>query len=122
MTATNQDLKAAAESGVFRLDLYHRLSQVRLWIPPLRERRQDVAPLAQHFLGLQKPGLRISGPAMDTLEAYSWPGNVRELRNVIVRAAVFAQDGEIQAEDLPEELRQDTFTSSLASLSVLGEV
>jgi transcriptional regulator with PAS, ATPase and Fis domain len=122
VTATNLDLKAAVEQGRFRSDLYHRLSQVRLWIPPLRERPEDVAPLALHFLGLHKPGLRISREAMDTLVAYSWPGNVRELRNAIVRAAVFAQNGEIMRGDLPEELGHDTFTSSLANLSVLGEV
>jgi transcriptional regulator with PAS, ATPase and Fis domain len=121
VTATNRDLKAASERGDFRFDLYHRLSQVRFSVPPLRERREDVAPLATHFLGLQNPGLAISREAMNTLEAYSWPGNVRELRNVIVRAAVFAQNGEIAVEDLPEELRQANFSSSLANLSLLGE-
>jgi len=121
VTATNQDLKTAAEQGKFRFDLYHRLSQVRLSVPPLRERPEDVAPLAMHFLETQKPGLGISRGAMDILEAYSWPGNVRELRNVIVRAAVFAENGEVTAEDLPEELRQHSYVSSLAHLSALGE-
>jgi transcriptional regulator with PAS, ATPase and Fis domain len=121
VTATNQDLKAAAEQGRFRFDLYHRLSQVHLSVPPLRERREDVAPLAAHFLQMHKPGLDIAPEAMDLLEAYSWPGNVRELRNVIVRATVFAQNGTVTAEDLPEELRRNAFTSSLARLSLLGE-
>ena len=121
VTATNQNLKEAAEQGRFRSDLYHRLSQVRLTVPPLRERREDIAPLAMHFLEKQKPGMRISGEAMEVLEAYLWPGNVRELRNVVIGAAVFASRMDIMAEDLPQELHQSTFTSSLVSLNALGE-
>ena len=121
VTATNQNLKQAAEQGRFRSDLYHRLSQVRLTVPPLRERPEDIAPLAMHFLETQKPGMRISREAMEVLEAYLWPGNVRELRNVVIGAAVFATRMEITAEDLPEELRQSLFTSSLVSLNALGE-
>jgi DNA-binding NtrC family response regulator len=121
VTATNKDLKAAAEEGTFRLDLYHRLCQVRLNVPPLRERREDIIPLATHFIGTQRSGLGISREAGNALEAYPWPGNVRELRNVMIRAGVFAQGGEIAVEDLPEECRQNTYASSLASLSVLGE-
>jgi len=121
VTATNQNLKAAAEQGRYRFDLYHRLSQVRLAVPPLRERPEDVAPLAEHFLNKQKPGLGISGEAMAMLQAYQWPGNVRELRNVVIGAAVFATGTEITPEDLPEDVRQDGFSSSLANLSVLGE-
>lgn len=121
VTATNQNLKDAAEQGRFRFDLYHRLSQVRLTVPPLRERPDDIAPLTMHFLDKQKPGMRVSREAMDVLEAYPWPGNVRELRNVVIGAAVFAPRMEIVAEDLPEELRQSTFVSSLANLSALGE-
>jgi two-component system response regulator AtoC len=121
VTATNQNLKEAAEQGRFRSDLYHRLSQVRLTVPPLRERAEDIAPLAMHFLEIQKPGMRISREAMEVLEAYLWPGNVRELRNVVIGAAVFAPRMEITAEDLPQELRQSTFTSSLVSLNLLGE-
>lgn len=122
VTATNQNLKEAAEQGGrFRFDLYHRLSQVRLTVPPLRERPEDIAPLAMHFLEIQKPGMRISREAMEVLEAYLWPGNVRELRNVVIGAAVFAPRMEITAEDLPEEFHQSTFTSSLANLTVLGE-
>jgi DNA-binding NtrC family response regulator len=121
VTATNQDLKSAAEQGRFRFDLYHRLSQVRLFVPPLRERGEDTIPLAQHFIQTQRPGLRISQEAMNALEAYPWPGNIRELRNVMIRAAVFAQGTEITIKDLPEEFHKDTYASSLASLSLLGE-
>jgi len=121
VTATNQDLKSAAEHGRFRFDLYHRLSQVRLFVPPLRERAEDIIPLAEHFIQTQRPGLGISQEAMNTLQAHPWPGNVRELRNVMIRAAVFAQGAEIKIKDLPEEFHQDTYASSLANLSVLGE-
>jgi transcriptional regulator with PAS, ATPase and Fis domain len=121
VTATNQDLKSKSEQGHFRVDLYHRLAQVRLSVPPLRERREDVIPLALHFIETQRPGLRISREVVATLEAYSWPGNVRELRNVMIRAAVFAQGVEITVADLPEEFQEDTYSSSLANLSVLGE-
>jgi DNA-binding NtrC family response regulator len=121
VTATNQDLKSAAERGNFRFDLYHRLTQVRLFVPPLRERGEDIIPLAQHFIQIQKSGLRISQKAIDALQAYAWPGNVRELRNVMIRAAVFAQGAEITVEDLPDEFHQDTYAASLANLSVLGE-
>ena len=121
VTATNQNLKQAAEQGRFRSDLYHRLSQVRLTVPSLRERPEDIAPLAMHFLEIQKPGMRISREAMEVLETYLWPGNVRELRNVVIGAAVFATRMEITAEDLPRELRHSTFTSSLVSLNALGE-
>jgi two-component system response regulator AtoC len=121
VTATNQNLKEAAEQGRFRSDLYHRLSQVRLTVPPLRDRPEDIAPLAMHFLEIQKPGMRISREAVEVLEGYPWPGNVRELRNVVIGAAVFAPRMEIVAEDLPQELRRSTFTSNLVSLNALGE-
>src|SRR6185312_9524468 len=121
VTATNQDLKAGAEQGKFRFDLYHRLSQVKLTVPPLRERPEDIAPLTMHFLQKQKPGLGISREAMDALEAYTWPGNVRELRNVAIGAAVFAAGPEVVLEDLPEDFRQASLSSGLSSLSVLGE-
>jgi DNA-binding NtrC family response regulator len=121
VTATNQDLKSAAEHGRFRSDLYHRLSQVRLFVPPLRERREDIFPLAMHFIETQRPGLRISHEAVQTLEDYPWPGNVRELRNVMIGAAVFAKGGEITVKDLPEEFDRGNYASSLANLSLLGE-
>lgn len=121
VTATNQDLKAAAERGRFRLDLYHRLSQIRLSVPPLRERREDILPLAAHFIQTQRAGLGIARDAARALEGYDWPGNVRELRNVMIRAAVFAQGSQITVNDLPEEFHQESFSASLANLSMLGE-
>lgn len=121
VTATNKDMKAAVASGGFRADLYHRLSEVHLIVPPLRDRPDDVVPLALHFLRSKRPGLLLSREAADQLEAYHWPGNVRELRNVIIRAAVFAQGSEITVQDLPEELRQSSFSANLSRLSALGE-
>jgi transcriptional regulator with PAS, ATPase and Fis domain len=100
LAATNQNIEAMIREGKFRGDLYHRLSQVCLRVPPLRERRDDVAPLAEFFLERQHPGTRLTAAARRALEAYSWPGNVRELRNLVTRAAVFADGHTIDASDL----------------------
>jgi transcriptional regulator with PAS, ATPase and Fis domain len=107
VAATNLDLAAAVEKGAFRRDLFHRLEQVRLNVPPLRERTGDVRALADYFLSVEAPHLRLSRPAMEALEGYAWPGNVRELRNAIVRAAYLAQGGEIELPDLPETLQSE---------------
>ncbi len=122
VTATNRDLNAASGQGSFRADLFHRLSQIHIPVPPLRERREDVLPLAMHYLSQQKPGWRFHSEAVEMLRAYSWPGNVRELRNVVMRAAVFASGPEILASDLPPEFDQSAFSSSLRALAVLPEM
>ena len=101
VVATNRDLKAAVQEGRFRADLYHRLSQIQLSVPPLRDRGDDIMPLAHHFLAQQRPGLRFSSEAAEKLRGYGWPGNVRELKNVAVRAAVFAAGPEVATADLP---------------------
>ncbi len=119
VAATNQDLKAAVQDGRFRSDLYHRLSQILLSVPPLRERRDDVMPLAQHFLKEHNPKLSFSPEAIERLRNYSWPGNVRELKNVVIRAAVFAAGPEIAVEDLPQEFLQDAFSDGLHDLAAL---
>lgn len=100
LAATNQNLEEMIQQGKFRGDLYHRLSQVALRVPPLRERVADIVPLAEFFLNKQSPGSSFSPRAQRALEDYHWPGNVRELRNQVMRAAVFADDPEIQADDL----------------------
>lgn len=100
LAATNQNLGAMIRDGRFRGDLFHRISQVSLQVPPLRERRADILPLAEFFLAKQSPGLRLSPQAERALENYAWPGNVRELRNLVTRAAVFTDSHEIQAADL----------------------
>ncbi len=101
VVATNQDLEKAVAEGRFRRDLYHRLSQFVLRVPPLRERGEDVAPLATYILDQQNPDLRFSASALRALENHDWPGNIRELRNVVLQAAVMARETEIQAEELP---------------------
>ena len=101
VAASNQDLGAGVAAGQFRADLYHRLSQFTLWVPPLRERVEDIVPLARHFLALQNPELRFSPVAERALQTCSWPGNIRELRNVVVRASLMAGSDEIGPEILP---------------------
>jgi DNA-binding NtrC family response regulator len=94
IAATNQDLEQSMAAGEFRRDLYHRLAQVCIHVPPLRERQDDIAPLAQFFLQQQSQPFRFSPEALDALARYHWPGNVRELRNAVVQAAAMA-DGEV---------------------------
>jgi DNA-binding NtrC family response regulator len=101
VAATNQDLEQAVNQGRFRGDLYHRLAQFTLRVPPLRDRIADIAPLARHFLAQQDPRLSLSPSAIDLLEAQPWPGNIRELRNVVTKAAILAQSEEISASDFP---------------------
>jgi transcriptional regulator with PAS, ATPase and Fis domain len=101
IAATNQDLEQAMAGGNFRRDLYYRLAQVRIHVPPLRERPDDVRPLARFFLEKQEPRLQLGDRALDALERYAWPGNVRELRNVVVQAAIMADGEVIEAADLP---------------------
>jgi transcriptional regulator with PAS, ATPase and Fis domain len=105
VAATNVDLMAAVEKGLFRRDLFHRLEQVRLDVPPLRNRPGDVRALAVHFLSVEAPQRRFSERALEALENYSWPGNVRELKNTVLRAACMAQGDEIAVEDLPDTLQ-----------------
>jgi DNA-binding NtrC family response regulator len=107
--ATNQDLVQRCRVGRFREDLYYRIAVFPITIPPLRERREDVAPLARHVLARIDPAHphRISPGALDALERYDWPGNVRELQNVLRRASVLAGDGPIRLEHLPKALTRE---------------
>jgi transcriptional regulator with PAS, ATPase and Fis domain len=109
IAASNRDLDEATAAGTFRRDLYHRLAQLRVHVPPLRERPEDVAALARFFLAqqeLEEQRLqRFSSEALGALERYAWPGNVRELRNVVVQAAVLADEGVIEAGHLPVLVR-----------------
>ena len=105
IAATNVNLKDLVAAGAFREDLYYRLQVLAVTTPPLRERREDVAVLAGHFLRLAarrmgKGELFLSRGALDRLEAHDWPGNVRELKNVIIRAAALAERELILAEDI----------------------
>jgi len=97
LSATNADLSALIRAGHFREDLYYRLNAIELQLPPLAARRDDILPLARHFL---PTGKRLGDDAERALLAHRWPGNVRELRNVIQRAALLARDTTITAEAL----------------------
>ena len=110
IAATNIDLKRLVDAGRFREDLYYRLHVITVELPPLRDRPQDIALLAHHFLvkyGAEnrKPGLDLSPEAIRLLEAYRWPGNVRELENVIERAVVFATGDSVGVDLIPEAIR-----------------
>ncbi len=109
VAATNKDLKQAVEIGAFREDLYYRLNVIIIPIPPLRERKEDIPLLVEHFLdkhrGIGKKKIKgISERALKCLMEYTWPGNVRELENTLLRGLVLCPSDHIEVEDLPEEL------------------
>ena len=105
IAATNQDLEAAVKAGRFREDLYFRLAVVRVLLPPLRDRGEDVVELAHHLVKsycreMKKPPARFSKPALDAMRKHSWPGNVRELQNRVQRALVLSEGRTISPEEL----------------------
>ncbi|HEY7423011.1 MAG TPA: sigma-54 dependent transcriptional regulator [Gemmataceae bacterium] len=107
VAATNRDLAEEIKNGRFREDLFYRLNVVSIHLPPLRERRGDIAELVEHFLTTRPIGpmrSRVDTEAMKALLAYSWPGNVRELANVLERAQILAENHVITREDLPENV------------------
>ncbi len=117
LAASNRDLTAAVENGTFRQDLYYRLNVVRITVPPLRERREDIEALARHFLERQtRDGrvLEISAQALARLKSYHWPGNVRELENAVERAVVLGAGTVIGLSDLPTNLRSPAFDAAPA--------
>ncbi|MBO7460802.1 MAG: sigma-54-dependent Fis family transcriptional regulator [Bacteroidales bacterium] len=106
VAATNEDLEKAIEEGRFRQDLYHRINEFSIEVPPLRDRIDDLEEFAYHFLEqanaeLGKDVKHISSEALDVMKQYEWDGNLRELRNVIRRATLFAENQEINADNLP---------------------
>jgi transcriptional regulator with GAF, ATPase, and Fis domain len=108
ITATKKDLKELVSKGIFRSDLYYRINVVPIRIPPLRERKEDIEILAEHFLKRFFPGrsVKLSNETLKLLVDYSWPGNVRELRNLLQRIPLFTGD-EILPGDLPPEIRNE---------------
>ena len=111
VAATNRDLGAEVEAGRFRKDLYYRLKVVEVRVPPLRERPEDVLPLARALLGAiaRRMGRRLGGltpAACELLQRHPWPGNVRELENALERAAAMASGSRVDVGDLPDELRR----------------
>ena len=104
VAATNRDLKKRVAEKLFREDLFYRLNVVTVTLPPLRERRADIRPLAEHFLRELRAGARFSPDALAALERHDWPGNARELRNVVERATVLLEGNEVAPSDLPPEV------------------
>jgi transcriptional regulator with PAS, ATPase and Fis domain len=119
VAATNRDLAHGVAGGSFRQDLYYRLKVVELHVPPLRERRDDVLPLARVLLGeaalrMKRKISSLAPATADQLLRYEWPGNVRELENAMERAVALARGSRVELEDLPEEIRQ-AFAKPVAS-------
>jgi transcriptional regulator with PAS, ATPase and Fis domain len=101
VAATNADLELEVRAGKFRADLFHRLNQVGVAVPPLRDRPDDIGPLAKLFLTQEKVGLQMTAEAVEALELYPWPGNVRELKSLMALVAVMSEGLIIGLEDLP---------------------
>jgi transcriptional regulator with PAS, ATPase and Fis domain len=115
IASTNRNLNEEVEAGRFRLDLYYRLCIIGLEVPPLRERPEDILPLAKFFLDsiTESAGCPIKGfssGAVEHLLLYSWPGNARELQNVIERAVALCSESTITLEDLPPAMRKGVST------------
>jgi two-component system response regulator HydG len=111
LAATNRDLARGVARGEFRQDLYYRLKVVELQVPPLRERRDDILPLARVLLAdaalrMKRKIAALAPKAADQLLRYAWPGNVRELENAMERAVALARGSRVEVEDLPEEIRE----------------
>ncbi|MAX53009.1 MAG: sigma-54-dependent Fis family transcriptional regulator [Methylophaga sp.] len=126
IAATNRDLPQMVADGEFRSDLYFRLNVIQLQMPPLRERKMDIAPLAAHFVAIvaRRYGLDLpvfTETAVNALEDYHWPGNIRELQHVVERAVMMSTDGLI---DIPQLIMQTTVTKSLQQdpVEVLGHM
>jgi len=106
VAATNASLEDEVRAGRFRADLFHRLNQVSVVVPPLRERVDDIVPLAEFFLAREKAQLTIGEDAGAALKRHPWPGNVRELRNLMARLAMMSNQREIRLPDLPAEFHK----------------
>lgn len=126
IAATNRDLQAMVKEGTFREDLFYRLNVIHLILPPLRDRREDISLLANHFLQKfssenQRDIIDIDPMAMSLLTAWSWPGNIRELSNVIERAVVMNSGPIIFSEDLPPQIRQPVCNAGEVKTAPVGE-
>lgn len=110
IAATNRDIETAVARGEFREDLFYRLNVIPVQIPPLRERPEDIAPLALHFVDvmcrdLRQPARRLAAETLQALESYTWPGNARELRNTIERILLLTDEDPIRVDSLPQVVR-----------------
>jgi len=111
LAATNADLEEIVKSGRFRADLYYRLNVITIFLPPLRERLDDLPELAEHFLKkacvrLNLPEKKLNEAAMEKLRTYRWPGNVRELQNLLERAALLSKRNTLEPKDFPEQVAE----------------
>lgn len=126
ISATNVDLQAAVNSKAFRDDLFYRLKVITIYLPPLRERPDDIEPLVEHFIQLYNSSsdtpLRIHPEAMALLKRYHWPGNVRELRSAIQRGQILCEENEIRPDDLPECVRQSDQSDWLRLLELRDQM
>lgn len=125
LAATNRNLPQAMQKGIFREDLYYRLNVVSMMLPPLRDRREDVPALVQHFVEhycreMSRPAMGIEPEVLSCLQTYTWPGNVRELQNVIERAVALSQGIAITVSDLPAEVRNEEARHVITSAPVAG--
>ena len=123
VAATNKDLEAEVAAGRFREDLFYRLNVIRIDIPPLRERKDDIPLLAHHFLAAyssknKKTVHAISREALDALITWHWPGNVRELENAIERAVVLARGDTVELQELPPQLHGDGVNASFITVPI----
>jgi NtrC-family two-component system response regulator AlgB len=129
VAATNQDLEQAVKEGRFREDLLYRINIIEVTVPPLRERKQDIIPLANSFLSFfardeKKPLPELSEPAKTVMVSYPWPGNVRELRNVIERVVILCPSRTIEPEYLPERMvfREGSVSARIGGDHTLEEI
>jgi DNA-binding NtrC family response regulator len=127
VAATNKSLEALVDEGKFRPDLYYRLNVFRIELPPLRERREDIPALVEHFvrkfaMAMNKRILRVAPRAMNTLQQYEWPGNVRELENAVERAMVVAQEPELKEEDFTLKLHPNGSQSGCRTLDEIEKI
>jgi Nif-specific regulatory protein len=127
IAATNRNLEEAVEQGTFRQDLYYRINVVPVFLPPLRDRRDDILLLADYFVQryarkMTKAVGRISTPAINMMFAYHWPGNVRELENCIEHAVLMATDGVIHGHHLPPTLQMPEASGSTPTGSLPARV
>jgi len=124
IAASNRDVEVEVNAGRFRQDLFYRLNVVTIVLPPLRERTEDILPLAQRFVEevyALSPTVRFAPDSLELLERYPWPGNIRELENAIVRAAALC-DGTIRVADLPERVRNYQSRSTASPSSKVNSV
>jgi len=127
VAATNRNLQQAVDEGVMRQDLFFRLNVVRVDVPPLRERREDIQLLAEHFLQkysteLGRPVPILTDAAIQSLLAYAWPGNVRELENLMERAAVLCRGKSIEAQHLPLDVARGASATEPSAAADLSDV